>query len=172
MPQTPFLERSRYYLAYEYPTKIRLSLEPLDETVIWRRINPESNSIGNLLLHLAGNIREWMVAGVGGAENVRNRSSEFAATDGYTKGELLALLTSSVEGADRVLASLTEADLDRQVTIQGRETNVLSAIYHGGEHFSMHTGQIIMLTKILSAKDLRFYGVENGVPVHRWRGLR
>ena len=58
MTQNPFLERSRYYLAYEYPTKIRLAVENLDETVIWKRPNEESNSIGNLLLHLAGNVRD------------------------------------------------------------------------------------------------------------------
>src|SRR5215212_9164078 len=130
MTQNPFLERSRYYLAYEYPTKIRLAVEPLDETVIWKRANEDSNSIANLLLHLSGNVREWIVCGIGGTQGKRNRASEFAAKDGYLKSELLSQLNSSVLDADRVLGQLSDSDLDRDVTIQGRETTIFAAIYH------------------------------------------
>ena len=168
MSEPAFVERSRYYLAYEYPTKIRLALESLNETHIWKRENPESNTIGNLILHLAGNLRQWIVGGVGGEECERDREGEFAATGGFTKSELLSRLTSSVMDADRVLARLSEQDLEREVTIQGRDTTIFAAVYHVVEHFSMHTGQIIMLTKMLTEKDLRFYGFEAGAPVHRW----
>ena len=170
MQDNQFLERSRYYLAYEYPTKIRQALTSLDETVVWRRANAESNSIGNLLLHLAGNIRQWIVSGVGGEPGVRDRAGEFAASSGYSKAELLSLLGSSVTDADKVLAHLTVADLDRQVTIQGRDTTIFAAIYHVVEHFSMHTGQIIMLAKIHSPGAVKFYENAGGVAVPLWGG--
>ena len=135
MTEPAFVERSRYYLAYEYPTKIRLALETLDETTIWKRQNQDSNSIGNLMLHLAGNVREWIVGGIGGQPVDRDRSAEFAASSGFTKSELLSGLTSSVIGADKVLSGVSESDLDRHVTIQGRDTTVLAAVYHVVEHF-------------------------------------
>ena len=170
MQESPFLERSRYYLAYEYPTKIRLAVDPLDETAIWNRANEESNSIGNLLLHLAGNIRQWIVSGIGGEASDRNRSAEFAATSGYTKSELLSMLGASVKDADHVLAGLTEGDLDRQVTIQGRDTTVLAAVYHVVEHFSMHTGQIIMLAKMHRPGAVKFYEDAGGTAIPLWGG--
>src|SRR5512133_900847 len=106
MSQPPFVERSRYYLGYEYPTKIRLALDSLDEAAVWHRFNEESNSIGNLLLHLAGNIRQWIVCGIGGAPSDRNRSAEFEARSGPPRDELLALLDTAVRDADSVLATL------------------------------------------------------------------
>ena len=171
MTQNEFLERSRYYLAYEYPTKIRLAVEAVDETVIWKRANEESNSIGNLLLHLAGNVREWIVCGVGGAVSTRNRASEFAARDGLMKSELLSQLTASVLDADRVLASVSDSDLEKEVTIQGRETTILAAVYHVVEHFSMHTGQIIMLAKMYKPGAVSFYDNADGIAVPRWGGM-
>jgi len=170
MSEPAFVERSRYYLAYEYPTKIRLALESLDETQIWKRENPDSNSIGNLMLHLAGNVRQWIVGGVGGEPCDRNRDAEFSAAGGVTKPELLSKLTASVIDADRVMARLTEDDLRRDVTIQGRDTNVFAAVYHVVEHFSMHTGQIIMLAKMYSSRPLRFYENADGIAIPVWGG--
>jgi uncharacterized damage-inducible protein DinB len=170
MAEPAFVERSRYYLAYEYPTKIRLALEALDETSIWKRENQESNSIGNLLLHLAGNIRQWIVGGIGGQPCDRDRAAEFSATSGYTKRELLSGLASSVTDADRVLANVTEEDLNRHVTIQGRDTTVLAAIYHVVEHFSMHTGQVIMLAKLYASRPVRFYEDAGGTAIPLWGG--
>ena len=168
MSEPAFVERSRYYLSYEYPTKIRLALESLDETHIWKRENPESNTIGNLILHLAGNVRQWIVGGIGGEESERDRDGEFAAAGGFTKSELLARLTSSVIDADRVLARLSERDLEREVTIQGRDTTVFAAVYHVVEHFSMHTGQIIMLAKMYAARPVRFYESAGGIAIPVW----
>ena len=170
MAEPAFVERSRYYLAYEYPTKIRLALEALDETSIWKRETDGSNSIGNLLLHLAGNVSEWIVGGIGGASTERNRAAEFAATSGFMKRELLSRLASSVMEADKVLANVSESDLSRAVTIQGRDTTVLAAVYHVVEHFSMHTGQIIMLAKMYSTRPLRFYEDAGGIAIPLWGG--
>lgn len=170
MSEPAFVERSRYYLAYEYPTKIRLALEPLDETQIWKRENSDSNSIGNLMLHLAGNVRQWIVGGIGGEPCDRDRQAEFAASGGVTRVELLSKLAASVTDADRVIARLREEDFEREVTIQGRDTTVFAAVYHVVEHFSMHTGQIIMLAKMYSTRPLRFYDNANGIAVPLWGG--
>jgi uncharacterized damage-inducible protein DinB len=170
MSEPAFVERSRYYLAYEYPTKIRLALEPLDETQIWKRENPDSNSIGNLMLHLAGNVRQWIVGGIGREPCDRNREAEFAAAGGFTKAELLSTLASSVSDADRIMARLTEDDLQRELTIQGRDTTAFAALYHVVEHFSMHTGQIIMLAKMYSSRPLRFYEDAGGIAIPLWGG--
>ncbi|HEX6575373.1 MAG TPA: DUF1572 family protein [Gemmatimonadaceae bacterium] len=170
MTQPAFVERSRYYLAYEYPTKIGLAISLLDETHIWKRANADSNSIGNLMLHLAGNVRQWIVSGVGGESSDRDRAGEFAATGGYTKKELTALLTSSVTDADKALSRLAAVDLDRSVTIQGRDTTVFAAVYHVVEHFSMHTGQIIMLAKMYGAQTIQFYENAGGIAIPVWGG--
>lgn len=170
MPSHSFLERSRNYLAYEYPLKIRLAVGDLPDTVIWRRANEESNSIGNLLLHLSGNVRQWIVTGVGGEAGERDRAAEFAARDGPGAAELLQRLDASVRDADRVMASLREADLQRALVIQGRETTVLGAIYHVVEHFSMHTGQILMLVKTHAPGAVRFYEDAGGIAIPLWGG--
>lgn len=170
MSEPAFVERSRYYLAYEYPTKIRLAIESLDETHIWKRENAESNSIGNLILHLAGNVRQWIVGGIGGEQSYRDRAGEFAATGGFTKHELLTRLSSSVMDADRVLSKLTEEDFVRDVTIQGRDTTIFAAVYHVVEHFSMHTGQIILLAKMYSSRPVRFYENAGGIAIPVWGG--
>jgi uncharacterized damage-inducible protein DinB len=165
-----FLDKSRYYLATEYPAKIRLSTASLSHEEVWRRANEQSNSIGNLLLHLAGNVRQWIVSGIGGAPSTRDRASEFAATDGPDMDDLLELLEQSVGDADKVIAALGEADLTKQCTIQGRETTVIEAIYHVVEHFSMHTGQIILLAKSYSPVSVKFYEDAGGKAVPLWGG--
>lgn len=165
-----FLDKSRYYLATEYPSKIRLAASPLGYDDIWRRANESSNSIGNLVVHLAGNVREWIVAGIGGASSTRNRAMEFTMRDGPGIPELLSLLDASVRDADEVIASLTEDDLARHCTIQGRDTSILAAIYHVVEHFSMHTGQIVMMAKMYSPGSVHFYDDAAGQAVPLWGG--
>lgn len=165
-----FLGKSRYYLATEYPSKIRLAVQELSYEDVWRRANDQSNSIGNLIVHLAGNVREWIVSGIGGEDNRRDRASEFAVRDGPQVSELLTLLEAAVQDADRVILSLDETDLERDCTIQGRKTNVLAAIYHVVEHFSMHTGQIILLSKTYSPGGVHFYDDAGGKAVPLWGG--
>lgn len=163
-----FLDKSRYYLATEYPSKIRLATASLSHDDVWRRANDQSNSIGNLILHLAGNVRQWIVSGIGGAPESRDRAGEFAATDGPDITELLDLLESAVGDAGKVIASLEPTDLPRHCTIQSRETTVMAAIYHVVEHFSMHTGQIVMLAKSYAPDSIRFYEDAGGKAVPLW----
>ncbi len=165
-----FIERSRYYLAREYPAKIRSAVEGLPDDIVWKRPAEGSNSIGNLLLHLSGNIRQWIVGGVGGALTDRDRASEFAARGGLTGAELLGMLDRAVADADSVLARLSEAQLSEPRTIQGRETTVIGAVYHVVEHFSMHAGQILMLAKIFAPGSVKFYEDAGGVAIPLWGG--
>jgi uncharacterized damage-inducible protein DinB len=167
-----FIDRSAYYLASEYLPKIERCLEQLNDKQIWWRPNPRSNSIGNLVLHLCGNARQWIVAGLGGSEDLRNRDSEFEQTEIIERAKLTARLRSTVAEVVATLKALDAETLLEKREIQGAEVDVLQAIFHVTEHFSMHTGQIILLTKMLTATDLRFYDFEEGVPVHRWQEAR
>lgn len=154
---------SRRFLR-EYLTKIRLAVSVLDDEIIWARPNEASNSIGNLMLHLAGNARQWIVSGVGGAADVRDRQSEFDQRAPLPATSLIDLLEQTVSDADAVLASLTHADLHTRRTIQANDISVLEAVYHVVEHFSMHTGQIILLAKSKEPDRIRFYDMVDGHP--------
>jgi uncharacterized damage-inducible protein DinB len=163
-----FIARSRYWLVKEYPIKIRRCIDALPPDAIWERPNGESNSIGNLLVHLAGNVTEWVLGGVGGQNVSRYRSAEFEQSEGAHGHTLLANLEKVLHRADGVLASLTAADLERSLTIQARDTTVLAAIYHVVEHFSMHTGQIVLMTKLRAPGSIRFYEDDGGLARPVW----
>ena len=167
-----FVERSRYYLATEYRMKLRAAVESLPDGALWSRPNEQSNSVGNLLLHLAGNVRQWIVAGVGGARDTRNRATEFAAREGVGAATLLAALDQVLDDADAVLAKLTEADLASSRMIQGREVQVLEAVYHVVEHFAGHVGQIILIAKMHSPGAIRFYEDAGGLARPIWSSLK
>jgi uncharacterized damage-inducible protein DinB len=133
-----FIERSRRYLAEDYLSRIRTALVHLPVRDLWWRPNPESNSVGNLLLHLAGNARQWIVAGVGGQADHREREGEFSADGGLDAPEVLRRLEAVVQEVDDVLRALSPDALSERRVIQGRNVTVLDAIYHVVEHFSMH----------------------------------
>ncbi len=152
-----FLDRSCYYLESAYLPKIERCLERLNDEQIWWRPNEQSNSFGNLVLHLAGNLRQYIVSGVGGAPDIRERDREFAARGGVTRDELIATLRAVVREAVVVLRDLSPDVLGEVREIQGKDQVVFNAIYHVVEHFSMHTGQIAYVTKLLTAEDLGFY---------------
>jgi len=159
-----FLDRSRYYLGVEYPGKIRLALTAMPPAHLWRRAHGSSNSAGNLVLHLAGNVRQWIVSGVGGAPDVRDRDAEFAARDGAGLEDLLTTLESACADAVAVLARLDAATLAEPRVIQGRQTTVFSAVYHVVEHFSGHTGQLILMAKDVAPPGaVRFYDDSGGL---------
>ena len=164
-----FLDRSRHYLAVEYPTKIRRCLDVLPSRAVWLREDEQSNSIGNLLLHLAGNVRQWIISSVGGAPDSRHRRGEFEARDGDDVEALFAALRRTLDEADAVIASLTPETLLERRTIQSRDVSVLEAVYHVVEHFALHTGQIILLTKRHAPGRIRFYEDAGGLAIPRWR---
>lgn len=162
-----FLEQSRRLLGAEYMPKIERCVRLLPEEDLWWRSDPASNSVGNLLLHLAGNLRQWITHGVGGAPDRRTRSAEFDAGGGRSADEMLAHLAAAVAEADRVLAALPPARLFDRRRIQGIDVSVLEAVYHVVEHFSTHVGQIIYITKMRTGKDLQFYAMNADGSVRR-----
>ena len=114
------------------------------------------------MLHLCGNARQWIVCGVGDAVSTRDRDAEFAQRETIERDRLLALLRTTLADVDSTLRNLEPKLSDPQTllarrTIQGSDVDVLEAIFHVTEHFSMHAGQIILLTKLLTASDLHFY---------------
>jgi uncharacterized damage-inducible protein DinB len=163
-----FMHQARQLLQREYLPKLERCLNILTDEQVWWRANPESNSIGNLCLHLAGNARQWIVSGLGGEIDARARQREFDERSMIPRSELVSSLRETLEDVDTVLARF---DLERcleQHEIQGIKVTALEAIYHVTEHFSMHTGQIILLTKMLSQRDLGFYDFSTGAPVRAW----
>jgi uncharacterized damage-inducible protein DinB len=164
-----FIENARHFLGAEYLPKIERCLEQLNDDQIWWRANPESNSIGNLVLHLCGNARQWIIAGLGGRADKRQRDAEFTQTDVIPRSELLETLRTTLAEVEAVITALDPETLLEKRLIQGKEVEILHALFHVTEHFSMHTGQIILLTKLLAQKDLRFYDFSNSVPLHRWQ---
>lgn len=164
-----FIRCARDFLLGDYLPKIERCLEKLTDEQIWWRANEESNSIGNLILHLCGNARQWIVSGVGSQRDERIRDAEFAQREVITRDELLNLLRSTLTEVETTLRTLDPAKVLDRRQIQGHDVDVLEAIFHVTEHFSMHAGQIFLLTKLLTATDLRFYDFEADAPVECWR---
>lgn len=164
-----FIQNAREFLGDEYLPKIERCLEQLTDEQIWWRPNPESNSIGNLVLHVCGNARQWIVCGLGGKTDRRKRQTEFDERGPISRGELLTLLRKTIADADEALAGFDATRLLEVFAIQRTEATALAAIFHVTEHFSMHTGQIILLTKMLANLDLVFYDFSGGKPVHTWQ---
>ena len=163
-----FIVKARSLLMTDYLPKIERCMEQLQDEDIWWRRGEESNSIGNLMLHLCGNVRQWIVSGVGGAADTRTRQSEFDERALIPRSELMAKLRQTLHEVDAVLTSLPPSTLLERRTIQGAEQTLIDAIFHVVEHFSMHTGQIILLTKMLTESDLRFYDFSEGRPRADW----
>jgi uncharacterized damage-inducible protein DinB len=156
-----FLDHSRKALFNECWPRMRSTVEGLSDEQLWWRPNEASNSIGNLLLHLNGNVRQWLVTSFNKQEDRRVRSVEFAEKAGAPASALLARLGGTLAEAEAVLSHLTEVDLLAPMDIQGYHVTGLGAVYHVVEHFSMHYGQILYIAKAQQGKDLGFYSELN-----------
>jgi len=167
---TLFIAQSREYLTGHYLPKISAAVALLSDDDLWWRPNDHSNSVGNLLLHLTGNIEQWIVGGVGGTSVSRHRAAEFGQREPIGRAALLARFEGVVRAADAVLAGLEPGALAASRTIQGRETTVISAIYHVVEHLAMHAGQILYVAKLRTGRDLGFYSLRDGIPRPSWPG--
>jgi uncharacterized damage-inducible protein DinB len=158
---TLFLDHSRKMLLGEWWPRLRSMVEGLSEEQLWWRPNEASNSIGNLLLHLSGNVRQWIVTSFSRQQDQRDRPAEFAERAGGPASDVLARLGATLDEAAVVLGRLTEEDLLTPMDIQGYHVTGLAAVYHVVEHFGMHYGQIIYITKALQGSDLGFYRALN-----------
>lgn len=152
-----FVRKSVSLLTEDYLPALVRALEPLGADDVWWRPNDASNSIGNLLLHLRGNVTQWIIGGVAGRPFARRRQEEFDARDGVPAAVLLGDLSATVREAADIIAAQTASTLLERRAIQGYDVSVLDAIYHVVEHFSTHTGQIILLAKARTGTDLRLW---------------
>jgi uncharacterized damage-inducible protein DinB len=134
--------------------RIQDCLGRLSSEQIWMRNTDNENSVGNLVLHLCGNVGQWIGSGVGGKPDTRQRDAEFAARGG---AELRDRLTATISDATAIIRNLPIERLSEKTTIQKYDVTLMEAIYHVVEHFAQHTGQIIFATKLLTGQDLGYY---------------
>jgi hypothetical protein len=140
---------------------IESCLDRLTDDQIWSRGAPHENSIGNLILHLCGNMRQWIGAGVGGEQDVRDREREFSTSGGWSGADLRSHLSQTVAHAVGILDAVTPARLLDEINPQTGPVSVLEAIYQVVGHFQQHTGQIIFATKIYTGEDLGLFRPSN-----------
>ena len=141
----------------ENTQKLATCMQELNESEIWKRPNLHSNSVGNIILHLCGNIHQYAISSLANSTDVRERDKEFSADGGNSGPELFRKLTDTIEQAKNVIQSTTEEELLRERKVQGYTHSGIGIILHVTEHYSYHTGQIIFWTKLLKDKDLGFY---------------
>lgn len=152
-----FVEFSRRTLVEEYWPRLRSAVESLNEQQVWSRANNASNSVGNLLLHLDGDVRQWLVWPFKQVDGFRDRAAEFSARGIAPGPRLLNQLGATLQEASDVLQTLTNAELAATYTIDGHTVTGLDAVYHVVEHFGVHYGQVLYITKMLRAVNLRFH---------------
>jgi len=151
-----FIEQSIFRIEKNTP-KITKCLDQLTDEQVWMRPNEASNSIGNIVLHLCGNIRQYSISALGNQPDIRERDKEFSATSGYTKEELLKKLVDTLQEAIEIIRNTDEVSLLKIYSAQGFNYSGAGNIVHVTEHYSYHTGQIIFWTKQLTGIDLGFY---------------
>lgn len=153
----------------KYTPRIVRCLQLLSEKEIWWRPNDASNAAGNIVLHLCGNVRQWIISALGGAPDFRERDKEFSERGPVPRQVLISQLGSTVKQACWTIDSLPSKTLSQEFEIQGFRVSGLVAIAHVYEHFAYHTGQIIYLTKLKRGKDLRFTRLPSSKRSSRWR---
>jgi uncharacterized damage-inducible protein DinB len=147
-----------------YLDRIRRCVALLDEEQVWWRAHARSNSVGNLVLHLCGNLSQWVLAGVGGRAFDRKRSVEFTSDHAGSRTDLIERLEQVVTSCREVIEGLGEDDLAVSHEIQGYSTDGLRVVLHVWEHMSYHTGQVVLLTKQLLGEtvEIDFYPQHRG----------
>lgn len=141
----------------QFSSRIADCLDRLSPEQVWQRGGENENAVGNLVLHLCGNVRQWIGFGVAGKPDVRERDGEFAARGEIQPTELKERLAGVVAEAVQTIESVPRERLLETVTVQVYTVTVLEAILHVVEHFAMHTGQILFATKQLTGQDLGYY---------------
>jgi len=151
------LVKNALYRMDESTRMIQKSLEDISEKEFWQKPNDSLNSIGNLMLHLCGNITQYIISSLGEIEDLRNRDAEFSAKTIASKAELQQKLEQTVDTAKRVIFDSKISQLLKVRSVQGFTFSGVGVILHAVEHYSYHTGQIAFWVKLLKNKDLGFY---------------
>jgi len=153
---TEFMNQSILRLNENTP-RIEKCLDLLTEKEMWHRPNNNSNSIGNLIIHLCGNISQYIISSLGEKTDKRNRNLEFSTDGGLTKIELIQNLQSVVAKASEIISDIDVNKLTKIYSVQGFDLTGIGIIIHVVEHYSYHTGQISFYTKLLKDQDLGYY---------------
>ena len=124
-----FIDQSISIVEKKNTPKIIKCLDQLTEEQIWLRPNKASNSIGNILLHLCGNITQYVISALGDQPDIRERDKEFSAQGGYTKEELLAKLTATLTQAINVIRNIDEARLMKIHSVQGFNYSGIGSLF-------------------------------------------
>lgn len=132
-------------------------MDQLSDKEVWEAPNESANSIGNLILHLCGNITQYAISSLGGTEDHRERDKEFQVSEQFSKEALLEKLNNTLEKAKAIIDKASLHELLKKRKVQGFEMSGIGIIIHVTEHYSYHTGQIALLTKLWKNKDLGFY---------------
>jgi uncharacterized damage-inducible protein DinB len=148
----------------QYQGRINECVDRLTEEQIWWRGADAGNAIGNLMLHLVGNLRQWILHGVSGWPDTRIRDLEFDTRGGETAADLKTRLDEVVKQAVGAIESLTEERLLETITVQNYQVTVLEAVSHVTQHFAEHTGQIVYATKLLTGQGFDWYAHLNRKP--------
>lgn len=152
-----FISTARRHLVEEYLPKIRACTQELSEEDFWWRASETENSVGNLLLHLSGNIRQWIISGLGGSPDIRERQAEFDERNRLPKADVLNRFEAAVREADAILAQFDTKMLTEVRRFQHWDHSCLYAVSHVVEHVAQHMGQIIYITKLRTKTDLKFF---------------
>lgn len=155
------IAETRKRLFEEGIPRLKKCMDMLSEEDIWIRPNEQSNSVGNLVLHLCGNVRQWLISGLGGAQDVRERDLEFSERGPLPKGQLVALLDQLEKDVEEVLNRIHAGELLKVRPVQIYQESGLSILIHVIEHFSYHVGQVTYFTKSHTAKDTGYYADQN-----------
>lgn len=158
--QSEFVENCCFRME-ESLRMISISMANITEEQVWLKPNESLNSVGNLILHLCGNMTQYGIASLQGREDQRKRDSEFNTSGGFTKTELLNLLRKTVNEVQKSIKKTTYERLLEVKEVQGFQFSGIGNIIHLVEHFSYHTGQIAFWVKLLKNKQLGFYDGHN-----------
>ena len=151
------LSETRRRLFEESIPRAKKCLNWLTEEQIWHRPNEHSNSMGNLILHLQGNVYQWIMSGLGGQEDVRQRNSEFEEKGPLPTAQLIAILDQLQKDTEAVLQTITPEMLLQSYEVQGFQETGMAILIHVVEHFSYHVGQMTYVVKATQNMDTGYY---------------
>lgn len=151
----------RRRLFEESVVRLKKCLADLTLEEIWHQPNVHSNSVGNLVLHLCGNVRQWVIAGIGGAVDQRERQWEFDSDEHFAKAILIKMIDDLMAEVELVLQRIEPEDLLKKRAVQCYQETALSILMHVVEHFSYHVGQITYVVKLWKDKDMGYYAGQN-----------
>jgi len=156
-----FIRQAIFRLFDESVPRLKICVDKVSEEQLWYRPNDNSNGIGNLVLHLTGNINQWINTGLGGDSDSRDRQSEFDERGSVQKAEMLEQLDKVMDRAREVITALDADDLTSVHRVQGFEETGLSMVMHVVEHFSYHVGQMTYIVKSINDIDTGYYSGKN-----------